>query len=228
VSNLLIKYKSLFSKVVDFNPSTDQLLLMDFTSNNHSLTEEIFNHTEKFSQYITQQIQSAKALYGIGGYNELRNVYARSKVFDGTEPRRFHLGIDIWGNAGTKVFAPLGGVVHSVGYNNQYGDYGATIILQHQLDATVFYTLYGHVALQDIEVLKEKNFISQGEELAHFGLPSENGQWPPHLHFQIILNMDNYKGDYPGVCAESEKENYANNCPDPDIILQMMQFAKKV
>lgn len=228
MSNLLVKYQNLFSKVIDFNPSADKLLLMDFTEKNQSLTESIFNDTEKFSQYINHQLKTANALYGIGGYNELRTVYARSEVFDGTEPRRLHLGIDIWSKAGTKIFAPLGGVVHSVAFNNRYGDYGATIILQHQLDAIVFYTLYGHVSLQDIDVLKERNFVSQGEELAHFGLPEENGQWPPHLHFQIIWNMGNDKGDYPGVCSISEKEKYLNNCPNPDIILQLMQYTNEV
>ena len=65
-----------------------------------------------------------------------------------------------------------------------------------------------------------------GETIGHFGAANENGNWPPHLHFQIILNMGNYNGDYPGVCKRSEREEYLQNCPDPDIILQLMQFAK--
>jgi murein DD-endopeptidase MepM/ murein hydrolase activator NlpD len=223
---LLQEYQHIFHPVVSFDPSKEKLLLMDFTANNQSLQENIFSNTEKFSSYIQQQLTAANATFGIGGYNELRTLYARSKVFDtNDEPRRLHLGIDIWGKAGTTVFAPLGGVIHSFGFNDHYGDYGATIILQHQIKAFNFYTLYGHLSLQDIEQLKEGKFVSMGETIAHFGAPAENGHWPPHLHFQVIGNMGNYKGDFPGVCKQSESELYLRNCPDPDIILQLMQFA---
>ena len=225
--NLLKKYQQIFHQVVPFNSSTDKLLLLDFTENNKTLTEDIFSDTEKFSQYINQQLNAANATYGIGGYDELRTLYARSEVFhNDDESRRLHIGIDIWGKSATPVFAPIGGVIHSFAFNEHYGDYGATIILQHQIKAFTFFTLYGHLSLPDIQQLKEGKFISMGEVIGHFGEANENGHWPPHLHFQIIENLGNYKGDYPGVCKLSEREKYLNNCPDPDIILQLMQFAR--
>src|ERR1051326_7727362 len=189
IENLLRKYQSIFHPVVPFDTKNDKLVRFDFTSTNKTLTEEIFNSTEKFSAYIDQQLTNAKAKYGIGGYNELRNFYSRSNHFgneDDDEPRRLHLGIDIWGNTGTPVFTPLGGMVHSFAFNNNFGDYGGTIILLHQLDGVAFYTLYGHASLKDISVITEGSYVSHGQEIAHFGLPHENGQWPPHLHFQII------------------------------------------
>ena len=223
---LLQQYQHIFHPVVPFKKATEKLLLLDFTEKNTKLTEEIFSDTEKFSQYIDLELSMAKATYGIGGYAELRTLYERSKWFDAEEPRRLHLGIDIWGKANTSVFAPLGGVIHSFAFNDHYGDYGATIILQHQIKAKTFFTLYGHLSLKDIQQLKEGKFVSMGELIGHFGEAKENGHWPPHLHFQIILNMGNYKGDYPGVCKWSERESYLQNSPDPDIILQMMQFAQ--
>ena len=224
--SLLKEYQHIFHPVVSFDSTKEKLLLMDFTAGNKILTEDIFNDTEKFSSYIDQQLKDANAKFGIGGYNELRTLYARSKAFDANnESRRLHLGIDIWGKAGTTVYAPLGGVIHSFAFNDHYGDYGATIILQHQIKAFNFYTLYGHLSLQDIQHLKEGKFVSMGETIAHFGMPNENGHWPPHLHFQIIINMKNYKGDFLGVCKQSERELYLHNCPNPDIILQLMQFA---
>ncbi|MBD0279235.1 MAG: peptidoglycan DD-metalloendopeptidase family protein, partial [Flavisolibacter sp.] len=139
-------------------------------------------------------------------------------------PRRFHLGTDIWGRVFTKVMAPLDGIVHSFAFNNGLGNYGATIILTHNLDGYTFYTLYGHLSLNSLKNLVEGQNVHRGDVFAEFGPPSENGQWPPHLHFQIILDMEGMKGDYPGVCTFSERERYLANCPDPDLILQMNQY----
>lgn len=224
----LLRHQQEFHPVVSFNPATDKLLSLDFTDNNKELTAELLDDTSKFSDYINHKLQTTNHKLGIGGYAEHRTVYSRSKVFDagkpGEEPRRLHLGVDIWSDAGTKVFAPLGGMVHSFAFNNHFGDYGVTIILLHQLDGVPFYTLYGHLGLKDIERLKEGAYVNRGQIIAHLGEPNENGHWPPHLHFQLIMDMQMKKGDYPGVCKFSEKEFYLRNCPDPDLILQLNKY----
>lgn len=213
---------------VSFDPATDKLLLLDFTDDNKELTPDTINDTEEFAKYISHRLKITHAKFGIGGYDEHRTVYSRSKVFDATggeEPRRLHLGIDIWGNANTPVFAPIDGTVHSFAFNDQFGDYGATIILHHEINAFSFHSLYGHLSLKDLEGLTEGKKIKAGEMIAHFGEPHENGHWPPHLHFQLIIDMEGNKGDYPGVCKYSEREKYLSNCPDPDLLLGMMQYA---
>jgi murein DD-endopeptidase MepM/ murein hydrolase activator NlpD len=225
--DILQKNQSKFAKVVPFNAQQDALLLLDFTATNVDLTDAILNNTDNFSAYINTKLKITNAKYGIGGYNEHRTVYSRSKVFDTTdEPRRLHLGVDIWGEAETPVFAALDGVVHSFAFNSQFGDYGATIILQHQLEDVIFYALYGHLSLKDLEGLYEGKTFSKGELVAHFGRAEENGAWPPHLHYQLIIDMQGKKGDYPGVCKLSERAAYLANCPNADLILQMLQFAK--
>ena len=227
VVQLLHKHAATFHPVVSFSAGKDSLLQMDFTETNKDLTAEVYSDINKFSAYINQQLESSNSKYGIGGYNEHRVIYASSEHFDaGDEPRRLHLGTDIWAPAGTPVFAFMGGRVHSFAYNAAKGDYGATIILLHQLDGFAFYTLYGHMSLEDIKNLSASQYIVRGQEFAHFGKPEENGGWPPHLHFQIILDMELKQGDYPGVCKFSEREKYLKNCPDPDLILQMNQYVK--
>lgn len=233
---LLQKNRHSFHKVVDFTVK-DIITQLDLTKNNTSLTEFIFNDTEAFTAYIQQDLIKTNSRYLIGGYNERREMYKRSALFsfekahlrtadipfdNNYEPRRLHLGIDIWGPAGTKVYAPLGGMVHSFANNNNYGDYGATIILQHQIDMVPFHTLYGHLSVKDIATLREGQVITRGQPFAHFGAPAENGNWPPHLHFQIIEDMEFKEGDYPGVCKVSEAAKYLHNCPNPDLILNMM------
>ncbi|RYY21827.1 MAG: peptidase M23 [Chitinophagaceae bacterium] len=217
--------------VVLFDATTDKIVPLDLTASNTKLDAAIVGDTWLFSQYINNTLAAAGARYGIGGYNEHRTVYSRSTVFDssdtGEEPRRLHLGTDIWGEAGTPVFAPLDGEVHSFAFNDQFGDYGATIILQHQVAGNIFYTLFGHLSLRDLEGLHAGKFIKAGNQFAHFGSPSENGEWPPHLHLQLILDIGGRAGDYPGVCRYSERSFWLKNSPDPDLILNLNKHVAK-
>jgi peptidoglycan LD-endopeptidase LytH len=231
IESLLRKYQFIFHRVVDFDPATDSLLPLDFTQQNKELTDDILKNELVFSAYVKNKIQSANCKFGIGGYAEHRTIYSMSSAFDGEqvgdEPRRLHLGIDIWGPAGTPIYAFMGGMVHSFAFNDQYGDYGATIILLHQLDGIPFYTLYGHLSLRDLTTLAAGQYVSVGQVIGHFGDLQENGHWPPHLHFQVIRDMELKEGDYPGVCKYSEREKYLANCPDPDAILQLNKYVGK-
>ncbi|HTI09147.1 MAG TPA: peptidoglycan DD-metalloendopeptidase family protein [Puia sp.] len=233
-----------FHPVVPFDPGRDKLYPFDFTDDNKDLSPEQIADTESFAAYINNILKLHHCKYGFGGYGEHRTLYARSKHFDqslasGTgseaartieekdEPRRFHLGIDIWGPAGTKVMAPLEGIIHSFAFNNNDSDYGATLILTHNLDGYSFHTLYGHLSLNSLKNLHEGKRIREGDVIGEFGMRFENGNWPPHLHFQVIRDMQGWKGDYPGVCKYSERQQWLDNCPDPDGILQMKQYIQE-
>ena len=229
LAHLIEKNREGFHPIVEFNPHSDKLINFDFTANNEELTEDLMNDTDKFSAYISNKLSSSGSRYGIGGYGELRTVYNRSQLFGGgkDEPRRVHLGTDIWGRAGEKIYVAIGGMVHSLAFNDHFGDYGATIILLHQLEGMAFYTLYGHLSLRDLEDLSAGNYVSRGQVFAHFGEPHENGHWPPHLHFQIIEKMGAKEGDYPGVCKYSEKEKWLANSPDPDLMLNLNRWLRR-
>ena len=223
LENALIKYGSDFHPVINFDSAKEKLFHLDFTDNNKVLGASEIADTSQFTDYINRTLKANDATYGIGGYKENRTLYRRSDLFDGEETRSVHLGIDIWGPAGTPVYAALGGRVHSFAFNDNFGDYGATIILLHQLDAVSFHTLYGHLSLADLARHQEGQYITRGEVVGQFGPPAENGNWPPHLHFQVIHELY-VKGDYPGVCKLSESEAYLNNFPDADLILNMMKY----
>jgi peptidoglycan LD-endopeptidase LytH len=223
----LLKNQQQFHPVVLFDAAKDRLLPLDLTSRNKELTNDILSDTKIFSAWVNGKLKHTYARYGIGGYAEHRTVYNISKVFDaatpGDEPRRLHLGTDIWGKPHTAVMAPLHGIVHSFAFNNRVGDYGATIILSHPLEGISFYTLYGHLSLSSIKNMQEGDRIEKGDVFAEFGIPAENGSWPPHLHFQVIEDIKEWKGDYPGVCKFSEREIWLANSPDPDFILQLQR-----
>lgn len=233
IISTLEKHAYDFHPVVDFDAETNIISRIDLSKNNPLFSESVYCDRENFSAFINNAQKQNNAMYLIGGYRERREMYRRSELFDSNliseetsiaEPRSLHIGTDIWGMVGTKIYTPLGGMIHSFAYNNDHGDYGATIILQHQLDMINFYTLYGHLSLRDIEQVRVGQFITRGENFAHFGAWEENGNWPSHLHFQVILDMGIYEGDYPGVCKMSEANKYLKNGADPDLILQLNKF----
>lgn len=208
-------------KVVDFDADHDRLYHFNLTAANKELTAEVINRPWLFSQLVSDKLHDNNCRYGIGGYMEHRTIYAFSSHFDtDDEPRRLHLGVDIWCDAGTPVYAPLDGIIHSYQDNNNIGDYGPTIILQHNLDGLTLYSLYGHLSRKSLEGLSVGKPVFKNQQIATFGNADENGQWPPHLHFQLMFDMEGRQGDYPGVARFSEKETWQKNIPDPGLILR--------
>ena len=193
--------------------------IFDFSATNNDLHTIDLNDEEAFTAYIFKAIESNGAPYGIGKYNEDRVIYRRSNVF-GTS-RSIHLGIDIWTHAGSQIYAPLNGIVHSFRDNANHGDYGPTIILSHEWDGITFYTLYGHLSKSSLVNKQVGQPITSGSGFASLGTYNENVHWPPHLHFQVILDMQGYKGDYPGVCSPDDRATYLSNCPDPNLLLRI-------
>jgi murein DD-endopeptidase MepM/ murein hydrolase activator NlpD len=207
-------------KVVDYNAGTDRLFPLDFTAANTELNMSIIADKQQFSDWISEKLKANNCRYGIGGYMEHRTIYAVSPHFDtDDEPRRLHLGVDIWGDAGTPIYSPFDGTVHSFQNNNNLGDYGPAIILQHNLDGLTLYSLYGHLSRTSLTGLTVGVSVNKNQQIATLGNNQENGQWPPHLHFQLMYDMEGKFGDYPGVCKYSEKEKYRLNIPDPGLVL---------
>ncbi|MEO7314820.1 MAG: peptidoglycan DD-metalloendopeptidase family protein [Ginsengibacter sp.] len=231
----LLKTHSLsFHPVIDFKPGIEKIISINFSHKNKVLEEIDFENTDQLSRYMNQLLAAQDAQYGFGGYGELRTIYSRSKLFNKDlgkefkeeEPRRLHIGTDVWSPAGTPVYAPMDGRIHSFAFNDHFGDYGATLILKHSIDGMEFHTLYGHISLKDLEGLEKDTVVHKGDLIAHFGQEKENGYWPPHLHFQVINDMHGFEGDYPGVCKLSERRMYLQNCADPDIVLNLKRYIK--
>ena len=211
--------------VIPYQPGITRIQRWDLSENYTALTSEIFTNLSAFTDFIEQKLQNEEADFGIGGYNELRGIYARSGVFGTSdspeEPRRLHLGVDIWGPALTPVYAVYDGVVHSQAFHPELGNYGGVVILQHSYQGNHFYTLYGHLTEQSVHQFQPGENMQGGRVVGAFGNPTENGGWPPHLHFQCMLSMENWVGDYPGVCKWSERDKYLQNCPDPALMLRL-------
>ncbi len=183
---------------------------------------------EGLTKYVRSHISNKRALGAFGGYAEKRNLYSRSNVFHKPEGvRDVHLGIDFWLPAGTEIVAPLPGVVHSFANNHNSGDYGPTIVLKHYIGNEVIHSLYGHLSKSSLENLAIGQIVTRGQRIGELGTEEENVHWPPHLHFQLIRNMENKLGDYPGVCHEQEVDYYFENCPNP-LVFFGHQWIKKL
>jgi len=223
-SNFLNGISSTGIHVIDRSIPFSKYVPLDLSIDNELLKAIDVSSTTALGSFVNAHIQNYQGLVAFGGYNETRNIYQRSTHFNKMEAdneRNIHLGVDLWAPEGTVVYTPLNGIVHSFKNNTHYGDYGPTIILKHSIQDYTFYTLYGHLSLKSISHLKVGMAFKQGDLLGDLGKPDVNGDNPPHLNFQIIRDIQNYKGDYPGVCINKDLAFYLNNCPDPNTLLKL-------
>ncbi|NRA92672.1 MAG: peptidoglycan DD-metalloendopeptidase family protein [Psychroserpens sp.] len=208
--------------VLDPNIDFGAYVSIDLSIHNKALNDVDVSSSTELGDYINSFIASENGKVGFGGYLETRAIYNRSTYFNSQNSevdRNIHLGLDLWIADGTPIYAPIDGIIHSFKNNTNFGDYGPTIILEHDVQDQKFYTLYGHLSLESLDNLEVGQTVDKGEPIATLGDASVNGDYPPHLHFQIIRDLQGNFGDYPGVSSQKDLEFYKNNCPDPTILL---------
>lgn len=216
------EYTPKFSLPLGGKFSKGDFIPIDLSSSNPDLKTGRTDDVQGLSDYVFDQIAAANAKCAYGGYNENRDLYQRSNHFsDHSDFRSVHIGIDFWMTAGTDVIACMPGRIHSFRNNDNPGDYGPAIILEHFIGNEKIHSLYGHLSKISLKGLFEGQIINRGQKIGTLGTPDENRDWPPHLHFQLIKDIGDYKGDYPGVCHQKDKDYYLENCPNP------MEFFKQ-
>jgi len=204
----------------------DEIHPLDLSVSSHWLGQQTDFDDLELLQFKLNRLQNRhpeKIL--AGGYLEARTVYATSEYGrignSGPENRTIHLGTDFWLPAGTAVHALLDGEM--VVATNDAGDkeYGGLIILEHKIGSLEFYTLYGHLSLDSVEATETGTTIKKGTLIGNLGHPQENGNWAPHLHFQVMLSMLDYSLDFPGVASYGQIEVWKGICPDPNLLFEM-------
>jgi murein DD-endopeptidase MepM/ murein hydrolase activator NlpD len=208
---------------VPFALNSRRALVLNLGRDSASLEGVDPANTAAFGALIAAKLRESGADYAVGGYGEDRPMYRMSDLYGvgSEEPRSVHLGIDLWLPAGTPVHAVLPGVVHSTRDNKEFGDYGPTIIMAHEIEGIRFHTLYGHLSRRSLLLTPRGRKVGLGEPLGWLGEPQENVGWPPHLHFQVIRDLDGREGDYPGVCRASEQATWLARCPDPNMLMRV-------
>ena len=217
-----------FAPVIDYDLRTEPVLVFDLSIGS-PLVADLDNpaDTAAFTERLFAEMRQAGVKVGVGRYNEPRLLYAADAFQQETnelpERRTVHLAIDLFLPAGAPIYAPLVGAVHSFANNANYQDYGPTIILQHTVadGALVFYTLYGHLSEESLADLYPGKLIGKGEKIGAIGDYPINGDWPPHLHFQLITDLLGDCGGFNGVAAPGQRAIWLSLCPDPNLILQI-------
>lgn len=210
-------------KVIDSSIDYKDYVALDLSATHTDQLGLDLTNATVFEEFIENHLSNNKAKVAFGGYLETRNLYRRSTVFKNeiTDERNIHIGLDLWIKAGTSVLAALDGKIHSFQNNTALGDYGPTVILEHTVENITFYTLYGHLDLNSLVGKEVGQIVKKGEIIAKLGASPINGDYAPHLHFQIIKDLQEKKGDYPGVCSQKEVSFYEVNCPNPNFLLKI-------
>jgi 4-aminobutyrate aminotransferase-like enzyme/Ser/Thr protein kinase RdoA (MazF antagonist) len=213
-----------FAAVVEPDPATVPTTILDLSVGTTAFPDADRNTgTAASVTPVFSAIAERGAAIGIGRYDEARLIYL-TDAFAGPngehpERRTVHLGIDLFMEAGAPVRAPLDGIVHAVRDNRAPLDYGPTVILRHEpADGPTFFTLYGHLN-PDCLTLDPGTSVGRGATFARIGCFADNGNWPPHLHFQIVTDLLDHDGEFPGVAAPSERAVWLSLSPDPSAML---------
>jgi peptidoglycan LD-endopeptidase LytH len=181
--------------------------------------------------------------YSIGKYDENRVQMYDSDLFDNVDHtidgyggrRTVHLGMDLSAPVGTPIHAFTDGVVHSVGYNPDHGDYGYAIVIEHYWrqhssssssndnDTQRVWALYGH--LDKSTVTRKRScrpglLVEKGQVIGRVGDIYENGGWDaPHVHFQLSTQPPDQPHDMPGASSVEDRPKALLQYPDPRYVL---------
>ena len=186
---------------------------VDLSCDNPDLGE--INSQSDLTAYLDNQRAKLGRAIPYGGYGEKRNLYKSTLFQREKEIRNIHLAIDIWTCEGVELYAPVDGKVLSISYNDKELDYGHTLIIEHHFGPIKFHFLCGHLSSSIFELWNSGDHVNAGDLIGHVGDITENGGWSPHVHCQLIIDLEENIGDYPGVCSEYRKKQYLDNCPDP-------------
>lgn len=220
--NILARNQEAFGLVLPYKFQRGKVYVLDISKDSGTMDNVDIKSTEALLKHSREVREESGADLVVGRYLEDRNIYKRGEHYQGQiEARSVHLGQDLMVPAGTEVFAPIEGKVHSFKDNNLTADYGPTVILEHQLEGLKFYTLYGHLSRESLKTLKVGQIIKKSQQIASVGQPFENGGWPTHVHFQIIDDMRGEVGNFKGVIEPSKVALYAKRCPNPNLILNI-------
>ena len=214
-----------FAPVLGIDLRQEPSIVLDLSISSPILSGDTrLNDEPHVTERVFGLMREANVRVSIGRYDEPRLLYvAPSFAGDGRltdEHRTIHIGLDLFADAGTPVFAPLTGVVHAMVDNDRPQDYGPVIVLRHETNqGDEFFTLYGHLSRESLSRGRVGQSVDAGDQIATLGSADVNGGWTPHLHLQIITDLLGLGTEFPGVAYPSRRAAFVGLCPDPNLLV---------
>jgi 4-aminobutyrate aminotransferase-like enzyme/Ser/Thr protein kinase RdoA (MazF antagonist) len=222
-----LKRQGSVAPVLGINPQREPSIVLDLSVASALIAGDPNENTEPLlTERVFGAMRSANVKLAIGRYDEPRLIYTApefgSDADSVAEHRTIHLGLDLFAQVGTPVFAPLNGIVRAWADNESPQDYGPVIVLRHQTDdGAEFFTLYGHLSRKSLDKLTVGREVKAGEKIATLGPAAVNGGWTPHLHFQIVTDLLQLDTNFPGVARASQRSVWRALCPDPNLLARV-------
>ncbi len=226
VVGFLRAHSSSLAPLLGIDLASEHCLVLDLSVGAPIISGDLRENAEPaLSPRVQSAMNAAGVRVAVGRWDEPRLLYQTDAFAnDGGEDERrtIHLGLDLFADAGTPVFAPLAGVVHAVADNDAPQDYGRVIILRHETDTGVeFFTLYGHLSRESLSMVKPGRVVKAGDQIGTLGTAAVNGGWTPHLHLQIIVDLLELGVDYPGVGRPADRDVWRHFCPDANLLARV-------
>ena len=216
-----------FAAVLDVDPRTEPCLVLDLSVGSPLIGGDEHENVEPaLTRRLFGAMRAANVWLGVGRYDEPRLIYTAPAFApgagDGEERRTIHIGLDLFAEAGTPVYAPLAGTVHAFADNRAPQDYGTVIVLRHAPNddsKITFFSLYGHLSRSSLHGLRVGAPVERGQRIATLGEPAENGGWTPHLHLQLITDLLELHTEFPGVARARQRAVWRSLSPDPNLLV---------
>jgi RHS repeat-associated protein len=154
--------------------------------------DQIYNPIHDPSQnYPHGFLQLRGSDYSVGNEGDINHQHSNSPYY--------HPGVDIGDILGTPVYPIYPGVVVYTGWNY---DLGNTIILEHNVDGKLFYSVYGHLGTNQDDsgiLVTEGDSVSYNDQIGTMGNTKGGGVTDTHLHLEIRtelnVNINSYQNN---------------------------------
>jgi 4-aminobutyrate aminotransferase-like enzyme len=210
-----------FGPVVAAPLDRDHVAILDASLAPERLSHPSRDGGDNLTAWWRAEIARVSPRVGIGRYAEDRGIYDHPDAPREANPRKIHHAIDIFLPAGAEVLCPYPGTIADFANDTEHHGFGGILILRHETDQSVpFWTFYGHLAPGGLAGLKRGQKIDKGTVIGRLAAEAENGDWPPHLHFQLMTHLLGWEAlDVIGISWASQWELWREICPDPNIVL---------
>ncbi len=184
----------------------------------NDLSAAIWKNQVRLNTHMFDALAQHGRDWGVCGYLEQRTLLLADCPQMVEEGRFYHLGVDVILPLGTPLLAPLDATVVESYYEEGKGNYGGLVLLRHDVNGDVFYSLYGHLNRDKLPTVGTR--IERGTPFAYVGDFHENGDWFYHTHLQILTERAYREGWISkGYCSQEYLPVIHEYCPNPYFLL---------